>query len=249
VAQSPAIRQGGKHVFQRGSAAKTLSGEEVENFTSRDKALAFASDIGKKVATSGVDSIRAVAPMNIACLGWGSLVWDPRSLPVRGHWFRDGPLLPVEFTRCSEDGRMTLVLDSEAQPVRVLWSLLSLHVPADAAKALREREGVLPKNAPDRIATWTSAEPGTYPSAEIIGPWAQRQGLDAVVWTALGFKHPDLTRTERPDCPTVVQYLRGLRYERQRLAEEYVRRTPPQIDTDYRRAIEKELGWTSVQSQ
>jgi hypothetical protein len=143
---------------------------------------------------------------------------------------------------------MTLVIDSEAQPVRVLWSLLSLHVPADAAGALRERDGVSHKNAPKRIATWTAAQPGTFPYSGAIGAWAQRLGLDAVVWTALDFKHPDTTNAQRPDCPTVVEYLRGLRYERQRLAEEYVRRTPPQIDTDYRRAIEKELGWTPIQS-
>jgi len=35
----------------------------------------------------------------IACIGWGSLIWDPRDLLVQREWFKDGALLPVEFAR------------------------------------------------------------------------------------------------------------------------------------------------------
>ena len=47
----------------------------------------------------------------IACIAWGSLVWDPRELPVTAVWRRDGPALPIEFARCSVDRRITLVID------------------------------------------------------------------------------------------------------------------------------------------
>ena len=50
-----------------------------------------------------------MAPLRIACLGWGSLLWDPRSLPMAGPFRDDGPRLPIEFSRIARDGRATLV--------------------------------------------------------------------------------------------------------------------------------------------
>ena len=53
--------------------------------------------------------------MNIAILGWGSLVPDPRGLPIAGGWHQGGPILPIEFSRISKDGQragcLTLVID------------------------------------------------------------------------------------------------------------------------------------------
>ena len=34
----------------------------------------------------------------IACLGWGSLIWDPRALPIHRQWHMDGPLLSPDYS-------------------------------------------------------------------------------------------------------------------------------------------------------
>ena len=49
--------------------------------------------------------------MKIAILGWGSLIWNPRILKVAGDWTLDGPTLPIEFSRISDNDRLTLVID------------------------------------------------------------------------------------------------------------------------------------------
>jgi integrase len=59
----PRVRQyvkAGNTYFSVDLRRKHYQGQKWKNFTSRDEALEFASDIGKKVAKSGVDSIRAV---------------------------------------------------------------------------------------------------------------------------------------------------------------------------------------------
>src|SRR5579864_4976898 len=123
-------------------------------------------------------------PVKIACLGWGSLVWDPRELPVRGTWFADGPLLPIEFARKSKDGRLTLVLvPAYETSVRSLWTLFSVRTVADAREALRQRECVLEKNKDRHINAWSV---GDAPLANFpeIATWVEGMALDAAVWTA-----------------------------------------------------------------
>jgi len=60
--------------------------------------------------------------MKIAYIGWGSLIWKQGSLKLRGIWQSDGPYLPVEFARVSQDGRLTLVLCRGVSSVQTLWA-------------------------------------------------------------------------------------------------------------------------------
>ncbi len=61
--------------------------------------------------------------MKIACLGWGSLVWEPGDLQVQKVWFEDGLFLPLEFIWQSQNGRITLVINKSERIVRSLWTL------------------------------------------------------------------------------------------------------------------------------
>lgn len=183
--------------------------------------------------------------MTIACLGWGSLVWDPHDLPVRSPWFADGPLLPIEFTRQSADGRITLVLTPKAPLIRSLWALVSTDDVRAARTRLGEREGVPSEKTDNRISVWNGTQE-EEPNRKRIAQWAQEKNLQAVLWTGLPPKMKGVKGV--PSSEHVIGYLRNLarEHEKFRHAERYVRMAPMQIDTEYRRAIEAEFGWTCL---
>ena len=188
----------------------------------------------------------------IVCLGWGSLIWDPRDLPVENlahrsqgkgfgnAWSNDGPCVKVEFARQSQDGRLTLVLYPKAKTVRSLWARMRVDSPSCAVEALRIREGTGKRF----IGHWSNCERDPK-DIRGLGSWASKRGVDPVIWTALGPKFCGL-----PGAPTetlAVAYLSSLSGCARFRAEEYVRRAPPQIDTLYRRRIECCLGWKSCE--
>ena len=67
-----------------------------------------------------------MAAPRIGCLAWGSLLWDPRTLPLAAAFEHDGPLLPIEFSRVALDGRVTLVIDPLGAVVRTYWAPLAV---------------------------------------------------------------------------------------------------------------------------
>ena len=187
--------------------------------------------------------------MDIACLGWGSLVWDPRTIPIRGKWFDDGPILPIEFARESSNGRITLVIADVDFRVRSLWALMSVTNLDDAKAELAVREGIPEKYIKYSIGFWDRESRNSHGrSAAEIGLWAEKHNLDGAVWTNLkfGFKNnPDFM----PTYADILEHLRSLPHEKRRVAEEYIRQAPIQIDTDYRRRIQDDLVWLPTYSE
>lgn len=182
--------------------------------------------------------------MKIACIGWGSLIWRPENLLIRREWFKDGPFLRIEFARQSENGRITLVITNNAKPLRTLWALMATTDLNEAIESLRIREGIKKHDITSKISLITQEEHTTEESKLSIKEWLMNMKLDAAIWTNLPPKIDGMERI--PTELEVISYLRSLDVNKIALAEEYIRRTPKQIDTDYRRKIETEFGWSFI---
>lgn len=183
--------------------------------------------------------------MKIACLGWGSLTWDPQKLPVVGQWEIDGPLLPIEFARKSSRGRITLVIVENYKCVPTLWTHLNCANLKDAKLSLAIREGLKENYHPNAIGSWSMMDnEAKGRCVDIISTWAMAKNLDAVVWTNL--KHKFDGQLNVPSCEQVISYFRGLSGDDLKSAKEYVERAPVQVDTAYRASIERELGWIPI---
>ena len=181
--------------------------------------------------------------MNVAVIGWGSLIWDPRHLARRGKWRRDGPGLPIEFARVSNDGRLTLVIHPWSSEQQAYWSPSAMETVEAARDDLRNRE-----NTPNlENIGWTSRTK----DHEVMGDTEARvrawlgahTNLDAAIWT-------DLRATLTGDDITAqaVAYLGSLpsgteSYER---ARQYVVSAPPQIQTAVRREM-RARGWMDAE--
>ena len=182
--------------------------------------------------------------MKIAILGWGSLVWEPRNLSLKDCWTPCGPVLPLEFSRVSKDGRLTLVIDMKCgERVPTRYAVSSRTDLGDAIADLRDREGTVRKwigfvNLASGIASKSE-----FPEqADVFGTiveWCKKTDLKAAVWTAL----PAQFQAETCKAFTVenaIEYLRGLPKTAGDNAFEYIKKAPEEVVTPVRRRL-KEL--------
>jgi len=186
--------------------------------------------------------------MEIAVLGWGSLVWCPGILGIKTKWRSDGPALPIEFARISRDGRLTLVIvpDSDDQPT--YWAFSEFHTLEEARDNLREREGTSKLNIHYLDAAGRIAPGIPGPVRDRVREWlGVRREVEAVVWTGLPTNWLE-QRGHHFTTEDAVRYLKQLELQRDRSlavhdrAREYVRNAPKLIQTVVRRAMQRE-GW------
>jgi len=133
----------------------------------------------------------------------------------------------------------------EGKPdIRSLWALMTTEHLKDAVTQLAQREDVT-KNIPRDIGRWKQGDPRGGPIVQTISSWAEQHQLDAVVWTALAYKI-DKEKDKVPSLEQVIARLRDAEKKKLKKPREYIQNAPKQIDTDYRRAINKEFGWKCV---
>jgi hypothetical protein len=181
--------------------------------------------------------------VNIAYLGWGSLIWKAGALKTAGSWEKDGPLLPIEFARISDDKS----LYPGVHDVQTLWVRA---VPKDVENAVHDlgkRERTSKENMGVVCIPAGTKRCNVIPDAwPLIETWAKQKELDAVVWTDLSSNFKKKTGMEFSH-DNAVEYLLSLSGEPLIKAENYVRRAPEQIETDLRKRLKEELGWRSLE--
>lgn len=152
--------------------------------------------------------------MRIAILGWGSLVWDPRDLPLASAWLVGGPQLPIEFSRVSDNGRLTLVIDPiNGVPIASRFATSRRDELDQAVEDLRRREGPTRR---ENIGSACAQDAGDANDiAAHLAVWCRGASFDAVVWTALA---PNFAEKRRQPfgVDAALAYLAQLTGERRR---------------------------------
>jgi hypothetical protein len=182
--------------------------------------------------------------MRIAVLAWGSLIWDRRKLAVAEGFRPCGPPLPVEFCRVSGDGRLTLVIDETFGASCSTYSALSDFGNLDTAiDNLRLREGMPGAKGVGfvDVASGRQSERAIecHPQAVAsIKAWAQANGFDAAIWTALATNfHAPEKAAEPFSVETAIRYLEALDAPKLAAALVYIRSAPPEVQTPVGAAV------------
>lgn len=170
-------------------------------------------------------------------VAWGSLLWDPRELEMSSEWRDDGPSLPIEFSRISADGRLTLVVDPiHGCEVRT-WSCDSPLGLRDAIGNLSVRERCPPADIGWVDVASGESSPHLGAAVHSVREWCAATGATGAVWTALPSTF--MERCGMPfSVPNALRYLDELEGPTWDRASEYIRRAPQTTMTEVRRAFE-----------
>lgn len=184
--------------------------------------------------------------MKIAILGWGSLIWKPENLAynIGLDWSQEGPFLPIEYSRISNDGRLTLVISNGVKEIKTFFAISTFETLDLAILNLSIREGSNISTIGFYIKNNTQSSPNNFQYRNNIENWLkQNDNVDAVIWTNL----PENWKS-KTDFRDRVEYLLSLTENASLTAEEYIRKTPKQINTALRSEIEERLNWKFIEN-
>ena len=179
--------------------------------------------------------------MNIAILGWGSLLWDKRRDFEEQHaeWEFDGPELKIEFSRISStrSGALTLVIDpASGSPCRVAHVRSKRTDPDDAVRDLRFREETTATNIGLFFADGTRLQSKDEESVNAVRTWASRKNVDVVVWTDLSSNFFQ-TLGQPFSIENALLHLQALDSSARSCAAAYVSRAPDFVVTRLRASL------------
>ncbi len=126
-------------------------------------------------------------PIQIVYLGWGSLLYNHKNLKI-DNWTQTEITAPLEYSRISQDGRLTLVIDDANGTKNKLWMAPTKYKNIDLAiNALKLRENTLKSgisyvNLPRKKYRIHNTPPKI--TQEIV-MWALKENIDVVIWTDL----------------------------------------------------------------
>jgi hypothetical protein len=182
--------------------------------------------------------------MKINILAWGSLVWKPDTFRTAREFQPNGPPLPVEFSRISGDGRLTLVIDEvNGTPCETYTAVSAFGGLISASENLRVREGMKSTKGIGFIDMSNNTQSRTavrrHPAAvDKIRTWIIANGECAAIWTALASNFHEPEKANKPfSVDAAIQYLRALEAKKIACALDYIRRAPSEIQTPVRQAV------------
>ena len=190
--------------------------------------------------------------MNIAVIGWGSLIWCPGNLRIKTRWRVDGPRLPIEFARISEDGRLTLVILPGSKEQGTYWAVSECESLDKARRNLRKREGANASDIHYTVRGDPQARDANCVISEQISEWlAPRDDLGAAIWTGLSSnwnkkRGRDFTSEDAVRYLECLEALGSPTHTEYRRAREYITNAPPLIGTEVRQML-RARGWDDAE--
>lgn len=177
----------------------------------------------------------------IVILGFGSLLWNSNGLNI-SNWQKDGPILPLEFSRISKRGNLTLVIDPKNGSFnQVYWTLNKSNNLQDVMRELQKREKIKNKYLNKSIGILDvknhlyNEGANKYPIIILDGifKWARKKEIDFVIFSSLSVRFKDVINVPYT-IENAVIYFNDLPINIQSLTKNYIEKTT-WINTEFKR--------------
>lgn len=183
--------------------------------------------------------------MDIAIIGWGSLLHNNKALNISGDWKFDGPRLPLEFAYISKNKSLTLTINPVSPSIQTPWGLASFDSLNSAISSVASQLRV----DVEEIGCFSKEKSGSkkmtpYMENEMLN-WLVEKNLDKVLWLNRRTNFQEVTGSEF-SLDNAIDYVIGLGKNEALEMEENVISTPEQIETPLRDRLRKELGWRNL---